>query len=280
MSSAPPAETAAPAPTSPLLGPIAHLGLADDDAVLFSATVGDAPAVLHIPTRDAPQAWKDSVAFAKLAGLLGVPVVPETVARCVPYAALATAAEGHARDALRERSVIAPMGCVMLAVIAAPARAKPLSLVSSFEEQHLARALAGDDPLRPNEVAEARDLVAIRVLDYVAGNVFRRDAELTDDGRLVLLDNRFAVADHVLPISANVLFDRVKAIARFPRSLERAIAALDEVALTRALQEGPYEDHLVTTRPLREMVLRARAVATVIAARREERGDQSLLPEP
>jgi transposase len=109
--------------------------------------------------------------------------------------------------------------------------------------------------------------------------VFRKSVEQRPSGALVLVDNRDGFLEHPEPLAVDQILAEIKRFSRFPRGLVQALDALNEHRLEEALQSGPFDDWLVHRRPRRELLIRARMLASLVRVRREARGDEVLLDD-
>jgi hypothetical protein len=121
--------------------------------------------------------------------------------------------------------------------------------------------------------------MTLRVIDYLTANVFRKSVEQRPAGDLVLVDNRDGFLEHPEPLAVDQILAEIKRFSRFPRGLVRALDGLNERALDEALQSGPFDGWLVHRRPRRELLIRARMLASLVRVRREARGDGVLLDD-
>jgi hypothetical protein len=239
--------------------------MADGDA-FARAFVGDAPVQLLLATRDNAQRWRPAVAAYRLSRLFGLDAVPVTVARAIPLGELLSAADDESRMVLRELVVARPDGRVAAAITRVPPDTTTEEAVYGYERVRWERVARTDADVSPAERANMDGYVAMLVLDYVSGNLFRRTVEEDTRGNLWLLDNRGMFAEHPDPLAVDQTFEKLKRVHAFPKELRESLANVDEDALVSALEAGAYEEWLVQRRPLREMSVRTRAVRSLMDA--------------
>ena len=244
-------------------GALGEVRATDQDPYVH-ATIAGVPVLLALATRDGPQRWRIPVAAYRLSRLLAADVVPVTVARAFPLTELFAAADLPSRSRLRETLSVRPDGRVPAAVVMAPPATTTREAVFSNERARWER-LAEADAVS-GESAAVESFVAMLVLDYVAGNLFRRNVEEDSTGEIWLVDNRGMFAEHPEALGVDRIFEKLKRVARFPPRLREGLARLDEEALVAVMEAGSYESWLVQRRPIREMVVRARAARSVAEA--------------
>lgn len=252
----------------PLLsGAITRLRESRDRAPFLNAEVGGVSTLVLVATRESPHRWRPQVAMSRLSRRLGLDVVPSTVARRESLSALLAAAEDDtARALLRDASTL-PDGRVPLSIGLLPSGVVTRQTIYSNEAARWARlAEATEAPTGDGARTEA-SYVAMMVLDYLSGNLFRRVADEAPDGRLILLDSRTAFVEHPEARAVDAMFERLKRAQRFPPALKTTLPLLDERAADDELRAGDYESWLVHKRPIRELLLRARAVRGLVEAR-------------
>jgi hypothetical protein len=262
-----PPRTESPEAASLVVGPIARLRESRERAPFLIAEVGGVTALLLVATREAPQRWRPQVAMFRLAARLGLDVVPATVARREPLAALLGAAEDEAaRATLRDASTL-PDGRVPLSVGLLPAGGVARQTIYSNEAARWARLAESPDVPTGDAARTDASYVSMMVLDYLSGNLFRRVADETPDGRLLLLDSRTAFTEHPEARAVDAMLERLKRARRFPAALRASLPALDERAADEDLRAGDYESWLLHKRAIRELLLRARAVRGLVESR-------------
>jgi hypothetical protein len=179
---------------------------------------------------------------------------------------LAAAEDDAARSTLRDASTL-PDGRVPSSVGLLPAGGVARQTIYSNEAARWARI--AESPEIPTGDAARTDAsyVSMMVLDYLSGNLFRRVADETPDGRLLLLDSRSAFTEHPEARAVDAMLERLKRVQRFPAALRASLPALDERAADEELRAGDYESWLLHKRAIRELLLRARAVRGLVESR-------------
>lgn len=116
------------------------------------------------------------------------------------------------------------------------------------------------------------------VLDYLTGNVLRRTVMLDErTGRLCLDDNGGAFPGYLSPAAQDLLLDRLRPIARFPRDLAAALERLDRPTARRLLQSGGFSQWLVGPRELTDLAERRATLASRLHALSHQHGKELVL---
>jgi hypothetical protein len=269
-----PAHAEAPEAAALAVGGLAGVDVDDRWAPFLVAKVGGRPALLLLASRESPQRWRPHVAFYRLARALSAPIVPPTVARALPLRALLEASSEAAARWVAADAQIRPDGAVMAAVTLFPDGTTPRAARWSLEGARWTKLAEGPpevaDAQPQAERAAAEGFATMLVLDYVAGNIFRQRIDQAADGPLWLIHNKGAFTEHPEALAVERQLAAVRRLGRLPAPLAEALEQLDEGSLDALLRAGPYDDWLVQRRPVREALVRARAVASLVRARRAQ----------
>ncbi len=257
---------------------------------VYTASLGESSAsrtaTAEPATAAAPIAWKAPLAFYRLARALGMHVVPVAVVR--PFAiddlARALGADPGAGAILRDLRVQND-GTVDV-LLASPAgtsagspwgpRGAPFDASADREVASLDRWAAAPSPVSGEDGALLRDYVEMLVLDYLSANVARRTA-MRSGSALVLADNGSAFPPHADRPTLDRLLRRLRAVARFPRSLRDALSRFDRDRAAAVFTGGAFETWLLAPRTVVELDERRAALLTLVEAHIAERGPAAVL---
>lgn len=224
---------------------------------------GGEEVLLLLATREAPQRHRAPVALFRLAEALGFRVVPPTEVGEFSWKLLLEGArDEETRRWLEQELAVKPGGGVSGARVRWPGPTRPRNLRWSQEEQRYNRLAASMEPVPAAQVEEVADWIEVQVLDYLSASILRRTFDQEPGGRIWLLDSQGAFPEHPEAYAVEQQLAKLKRYRRWPGGLARRLTALDERALAGLLQAGGYEQWLVHPRPLRELVVRRRALAT------------------
>jgi hypothetical protein len=253
---------------------------------VFDAMVepNDAPAMAAravLALRSAPTAHRRPLAFWRLAHTLGSDAVPATAQRSLPIAEVAALLEGQpeAIATLRARAAIGNDGTIdALLSIPPPPEGQPVALDGRAEARGWQRWSVAPEPVPEEDAGVLRAYVSMLVLDYLSANVGRKTVWLdARSGRMLLHDNASAFPLRPLPRGVDEVLRRLREVARFPRGLRDALAALDRNAAWALFNPGDFDTWLLPPRTLVELEERRAGVLTLIDARVSERGAAAVL---
>jgi hypothetical protein len=255
--------------------PIVALAPVAAGAGIFEATLGGGAgkASVALAMGSGPIAYRRSLAFYRLAAALGMHVVPAAAERRIPVGELAALLGG---DAAVLGGVRVLNDGAVTALMAEPAVGTRIEANDSFQVRVWERWAASPEAVAGERAGLARDFVEARVLDYLAANVMRRTLLLLDDA-IALDDNREAFPPHAERVAVERLLQRVKGVARFPKGLRGALAALDRARAREALAPGGFETWLVSPRGLVELDERRAGLLSLIEALVADRGEAAVL---
>jgi hypothetical protein len=228
-----------------------------------------------------PVGYRRPLAFARLGRALGARVVPASVLRHVPAGDLAGMIDGsaEARALVGEARVLNDGTVDALVTDVAPGAAGLVAV----DTEH-AREVAtwevwarSPEPLPTERTGLLRDYVEMLVLDYLSGNVVRRQALLRDGEALVLADNASSFTPHADPGVLDRMLRKLRGVERFPRGLRDALAAFDRDRAAAVFAEGGFETWLVAPRVRIELDERRAALLTLIEAKVAARGAEHVL---
>ena len=247
---------------------------------MYAGRCGEQEVLLLLGDPWQPRRALPQVGTYRLARVLGLDVVPTTTLRSFPLARLLDAAETEGlRRRLGETMAIRPDGEVEAAISESPGPTAIRGARWSLEQALWMRLAAATTPIPPEHLAAVRGYMTLRILDYLAANIIRRSVEQRPSGALVLVDNREGFLEHPEPAAVDQILAEIKRFSRFPRGLVLAIDGLSEEKLTEVLRSGPFDEWLVHHRARREVMIRARMIASLVRVRREAQGDEVLLAD-
>lgn len=237
---------------------------------------------LRIATKPDPVRYKAVVAFGRLAEALGSSLVPRSSLRATPLRELLEAARSDARTyaELRRDASVQNDGTVMVAMADA-VRGEDADVLGGPDVATWRRWVSGVATIPDGSGALAGGYVEMLVLDYLAGNVFRRTAVVDRAARrLHLVDNRGVFFDHPDAKGLEPWLSRLREVRKFPRAFVGRLRALDRAKADALLHAGGFSDWLVPSRTIGELMDRRDAVVSLIDARIAEQGDAEALCLP
>lgn len=240
-----------------------------------------------------PLAHRRSLALAQLARELEMHVVPATVVRHVSTGELGAAFEDEpdVQSYLTAHASIQNDGTVD-ALVTAPSSGdassawketsrREMELEEMVEARSWAASALSIEPLPNENKTLVRDYVEVLVLDYLSGNVARRDVLFDETtSTLLLADNDGAFpwksAYNVSRGEARLL-DRLKPIMRFPRGLRDALLRFDRARAKAIFTSGAFDAWLLAPRLLVVLDERRATLLTLVQARVDAYGEQAVL---
>lgn len=240
-----------------------------------------------------PLAHRRALALARLARELEMHVVPATIVRHVSTGELgaAFADEPDVQSYLAAHASIQNDGTVA-ALVMAPSSGdeasawnatsrREMELEEMVEARSWAASAVSTEPLPNENKTLVRDYVEVLVLDYLSGNVMRRDVLFDETTSTLLLANN----DGAFPWKSayNVsrgearLLDRLKPIVRFPRTLRDALLRFDRARAKEILTSGAFESWLLAPRMLVTLDERRATLLTLVQARVDAYGADVVL---
>lgn len=251
---------------------------------------GPALAMMMLAVDQHPIAFRRPYAFAHLARVLGMRVVPPTVVRHVSTDELGAllAEDADARAYMSAHAAIQNDGTID-ALMVAPSRGdartawrvvtrRELVLEEAPEIRAWSNALASIEPVPGENKALLHDYVEALVLDYLACNVMRRSVQLDDAANeLVLTENDGAFPTKNFAHAEAHMLDRLKPTVRFPRALRDALTAFHRDRAREIFMSGSFESWILSPRHLMLVDERRLAVLSLIASRIEEYGENAVL---
>lgn len=236
-----------------------------------------------------PIAQRRPLAFARLARALEMRVVPRTVVRRVTTGELGDllANDAEARAYMTAHAAVLNDGTID-ALVVAPSRGDATTAWKTMSRRDVVldelpdvrvwtRAVTSPEALPDENKALLRDFVETLVLDYLSGNVSRRNVLFDDASEILLVDNDGAFPAKNFPTGETKLLDRVKPIVRFPRSLRDALVRFDRERARRVLLPGTFESWLLSPRTLMLLDERRSTLLTLVEARIAEYGEHVVL---
>jgi hypothetical protein len=247
---------------------------------MYAARCGDHEVLLLFGSVWDPRRALPQVATYRLARALDLDVVPATTLRSFPLKVLLDAAESEGLGRrVGEEVAVRPDGEVEAAITESPGATVVRGARWSLEQALWARLAESPEPIPPEHLAAVRGYMTLRAMDYLTANVFRKSVEQRGTGPLVLVDNRDGFLEHPEILAVDRSLADIKRFSRFPRGLARALDGLGERKLDEVLQSGDFDGWLVHRRARRELLVRARMLASLVRVRREARGEAALLDD-
>jgi hypothetical protein len=270
-------------------------GLAGSEG-LFAASIavpgepGTKEATLALALRTAPRSLDRPLAFYRVAGALGIGIVPPAAEIHLGLGELGDllARDPAASSLVRSLAAVQNDGTVDALLTAWPApraassgeraAVRELGVTGSYEVETWARWSTVPDPAPGEQAGFVRGYVEMLVLDYLTGDVTRRSLFADDAaGALVLVDNSGAFPQHVERSTRDRILRRLRVVARFSRGLHDALLAFDRERAAAVLAPGGFETWLVSPRARIELEERRLGLLTLLDAKIAERGGSAVL---
>jgi len=241
----------------------------------YEANLGANNVRVLFATRNAPSAWKSHVAYYRLAQALRISSVPNVTAHSISLTHVleATKANPTLRFELAHSLAVRADGTIAAAVTSLPSsvdRSTPsaslvdLRLHCTRQSEHAAKE---HDVARPSRVTQAGWLVH----DYLAARGARGAVRQDRQENFWRFDNDGAFLDSMSAHEFQCFFDALKNVEEFPVGLDALLANVTRSVAEQLFQQGPYEQWLLSRRKVSELLIRVRAVQSLLKARGVDR---------